>query len=256
MVTTSSEESNSNDASDTQDVNGVTDCSNTTSSNEALTSETTQEAAKLTHIFASKYNVQIKVMNVVGSIDLKTRLELKTIALHARNAEYNPKRFGAVVMRLRDPKTTALIFSSGKIIVTGARSEEYCRLAGRKFTRVIQKLNFPARFEDFRVRNVMGTSDVHFSIRLEGILNDHARFCSYEPELFPGLIYRLAEPKLTMLIFVSGKIVFCGARDASHLDQAIETMYPVLLQYRKTTPSLWSLVEKSTQNDADNDEIE
>lgn len=107
MVTTSSEESNSNDASDTQDVNGVTDCSNTTSSNEALTSETTQEAAKLTHIFASKYNVQIKVMygipysracftyyrfrNVVGSIDLKTRLELKTIALHARNAEYNPK---------------------------------------------------------------------------------------------------------------------------------------------------------------------
>nr|CCA17100.1 TATAboxbinding protein putative [Albugo laibachii Nc14] len=252
---TSGEESSSNEALDTQDVNGVTDCSSATYSNEVLSCEITQKAPNFTHEIASKYNIETKVMNVVGTIDLKTRLELKTIALHARNAEYNPKRFCAVVMRLRDPKTTALIFSSGKIVITGARSEEFCRLAGRKFTRVIQKLHFPARFENFRIQNIMGTSDVHFSIRLEGILNDHARFCSYEPELFPGLIYRLTEPKLTMLIFVSGKIVFCGAKDSSHLDQAIEKMYPVLLEYRKTAPSLWSLVENSTQN-ADNDEIE
>ncbi|GAB9464279.1 hypothetical protein Gpo141_00001714 [Globisporangium polare] len=187
-----------------------------------------------------KLNLQVKIMNVVGTVDLKTPLELKTIALHARNAEYNPKRFSAVIMRLRDPKTTALIFGSGKIVITGGTSEESCRLAARKFTRVIQKLNFPARFTEFKVRNVMGTCDIRFPIRLEGLLNDHARFCSYEPELFPGLIYKLVEPKLTLLIFVSGKIVLCGARDSSHLNQAIDKMYPVLLQYRKMTapPSL------------------
>ncbi|TYZ62500.1 hypothetical protein PybrP1_008710 [[Pythium] brassicae (nom. inval.)] len=187
-----------------------------------------------------KLNLQVKIMNVVGTVDLKTPLELKTIALHARNAEYNPKRFSAVIMRLRDPKTTALIFGSGKIVITGGTSEESCRLAARKFTRVIQKLNFPARFTEFKVRNVMGTCDIRFPIRLEGLLNDHARFCSYEPELFPGLIYKLVEPKLTLLIFVSGKIVLCGARDSSHLSQAIDKMYPVLLQYRKMTapPSL------------------
>uniref|UniRef100_H3G670 TATA-box-binding protein n=1 Tax=Phytophthora ramorum TaxID=164328 RepID=H3G670_PHYRM len=171
--------------------------------------------------------------NVVGTVDLKTPLDLKTIALHARNAEYNPKRFSAVIMRLRDPKTTALIFGSGKIVITGGTSEDSCRLAARKFTRVIQKLNFPAKFTEFKVRNVMGTCDIRFPIRLEGLLNDHARFSSYEPELFPGLIYKLVEPKLTLLIFVSGKIVLCGARDSNHLHQAIDKMYPVLLQYRK-----------------------
>ncbi|KAE8890866.1 hypothetical protein PF005_g4623 [Phytophthora fragariae] len=187
-----------------------------------------------------RLNLQVKIMNVVGTVDLKTPLDLKTIALHARNAEYNPKRFSAVIMRLRDPKTTALIFGSGKIVITGGTSEECCRLAARKFTRVIQKLNFPAQFTEFKVRNVMGTCDIRFPIRLEGLLNDHARFSSYEPELFPGLIYKLVEPKLTLLIFVSGKIVLCGARDSNHLHQAIDKMYPVLLQYRKMTapPSL------------------
>ncbi|TDH73851.1 hypothetical protein CCR75_003847 [Bremia lactucae] len=187
-----------------------------------------------------RLDLHVKVMNVVGTVDMKTLLDLKTIALHARNAEYNPKRFSAVIMRLRDPKTTALIFGSGKIVITGATSEDSCRLAARKFTRVIQKLNFPAQFTDFKVRNVMATCDTRFPIRLEGLLNDHARFCSYEPELFPGLIYKLVEPKLTLLIFVSGKIVLCGAKDSSHLHQAIDKMYPVLLQYRKVTapPSL------------------
>ncbi|KAL7680607.1 putative TATA-box binding protein [Plasmopara halstedii] len=204
-----------------------------------------------------RLNLQVKIMNVVGTVDLKTPLELKTIALHARNAEYNPKRFSAVIMRLRDPKTTALIFGSGKIVITGATSQENCRLAARKFTRVIQKLNFPAKFTEFKVRNVMGTCDVRFPIRLEGLLNDHARFSSYEPELFPGLIYKLVEPKLTLLIFVSGKLVLCGARDPDHLHQAIDKMYPVLLQYRKMTapPSLMT-GKPDYENSEDHDRLD
>lgn len=67
---------------------------------------------------------------------------MKRIALHARNAEYNPKRFAAVIMRIREPRTTALIFSSGKMVCTGAKSEEDSRLAARKYARIIQKLGF------------------------------------------------------------------------------------------------------------------
>lgn len=63
--------------------------------------------------------------------------------MHARNAEYNPKRFAAVIMRIREPRTTALIFSSGKMVCTGAKSEEDSRLAARKYARIIQKLAFP-----------------------------------------------------------------------------------------------------------------
>ena len=66
--------------------------------------------------------------------------------MHARNAEYNPKRFAAVIMRIREPRTTALIFSSGKMVCTGAKSEEDSRLAARKYARIIQKLGFVVRF--------------------------------------------------------------------------------------------------------------
>lgn len=79
----------------------------------------------------------------MSTVNLNCKLELKRIALHARNAEYNPKRFAAVIMRIREPRTTALIFSSGKMVCTGAKSEEDSRLAARKYARIIQKLGFP-----------------------------------------------------------------------------------------------------------------
>lgn len=78
----------------------------------------------------------------MSTVNLNCKLDLKKIALHARNAEYNPKRFAAVIMRIREPRTTALIFSSGKMVCTGAKSEEDSRLAARKYARIIQKLGF------------------------------------------------------------------------------------------------------------------
>lgn len=72
------------------------------------------------------------LQNIVATVNLSARLDLKTIALHARNAEYNPKRFAAVIMRIREPKTTALVFASGKMVVTGAKSEDDSKLASRK----------------------------------------------------------------------------------------------------------------------------
>jgi len=76
---------------------------------------------------------------------------LKQIALRARNAEYNPKRFAAVIMRLRDPKTTALIFSSGKMVCTGAKTEEASNRAARKYAKIVQKIGFPIKFTDFLI---------------------------------------------------------------------------------------------------------
>ncbi|KAG2548936.1 hypothetical protein PVAP13_9KG538500 [Panicum virgatum] len=70
--------------------------------------------------------------NIVSTVNLDCQLDLKMIALQARNAEYNPKRFAAVIMRIREPKTTALVFASGKMVCTGAKSEEHSKLAARK----------------------------------------------------------------------------------------------------------------------------
>ena len=134
------------------------------------------------------------LQNIVATVNLDCRLDLKTIALHARNAEYNPKRFAAVIMRIRNPKTTALIFASGKMVVTGAKSEDDSKLASRKYARIIQKLGFNAKFTDFKIQNIVGSCDVKFPIRLEGLAFSHGTFSSYEPEFFP-------ETKINKTIF-------------------------------------------------------
>jgi transcription initiation factor TFIID TATA-box-binding protein len=237
-----------------------------------------------------------QLQNVVATVNFGVPLDLKTIALHARNAEYNPKvscnaparprpddahpprcgfrgagkrappfrtrkltpplllhhhlynhhhhntpttpnkqqRFAAVIMRIRDPKTTALIFSSGKMVCTGAKSEADARLAARKYCRIVQKLGFPeAEFREFKVQNIVGSCDVKFPIRLEGLAYAHGYFATYEPELFPGLIYRMKQPKIVLLVFVSGKVVLTGAKRREEIYQAFENIYPTLTEFRK-----------------------
>ncbi|KAM0936637.1 putative TATA-box binding protein [Dioscorea sansibarensis] len=139
--------------------------------------------------------VTVTFQNIVSTSNLCCKLDLKVIAQQARNAEYNPKRFAAVIMRIKEPRTTALIFCSGKM-----------------YARIIQKLGFDVQFKEFKVQNVVGTCDVQFPIRLEGLSCSHDHFCSYEPEIFPGLIYRMKEPKTVLLIFVSGKVILTGSK--------------------------------------------
>jgi hypothetical protein len=88
------------------------------------------------------------------------------------------QRFAAVIMRIREPKTTALIFASGKMVCTGAKDEELSRLAARKYARIIQKLGFPAKFTDFKIQNIVASCDVKFAIRLEGLTFSHSNFSS------------------------------------------------------------------------------
>ncbi|ALC42462.1 Tbp [Drosophila busckii] len=174
-----------------------------------------------------------QLQNIVSTVNLCCKLDLKKIALHARNAEYNPKRFAAVIMRIREPRTTALIFSSGKMVCTGAKSEDDSRLAARKYARIIQKLGFPAKFLDFKIQNMVGSCDVKFPIRLEGLVLTHCNFSSYEPELFPGLIYRMVRPRIVLLIFVSGKVVLTGAKVRQEIYDAFDKIFPILKKFKK-----------------------
>ncbi len=109
------------------------------------------------------YNIDFSlyptIQNVVSTVNLECNLELKQIALKCRNAEYNPKRFAAVIMRIRQPKTTALIFASGKclsknlgkIVCTGAKSEDDSFVAAKRYARVIQKVGFNVKFKNFKI---------------------------------------------------------------------------------------------------------
>lgn len=224
--------------------------------------QTMGPATPMTPMTPSESAILPQLQNIVSTVNLSCKLDLKKIALHARNAEYNPKRFAAVIMRIREPRTTALIFSSGKMVCTGAKSEEDSRLAARKYARIIQKLgftvswsgiwelgatvtagpggdrffrysSFQAKFLDFKVQNMVGSCDVRFPIRLEGLVLTHGRFSSYEPELFPGLIYRMVKPRIVLLIFVSGKVVLTGAKVRQEIYDAFENIYPILKSFKK-----------------------
>ena len=182
---------------------------------------------------ASPAEERPQLHNVVATFNVSCPLDLKSIISKARNVEYNPRRFPALIMRIREPKSTALIFASGKVVVTGAKTEACCRLAGRKFTRILQKLGYPANFQAFKVQNLVATAKTSFPIRLEGLLLKHMNFAHYEPELFPGLVYRMLQPKAVLLIFVSGQVVLTGVKEYASAERAFRLILPVLRQFKK-----------------------
>merc|ERR1712217_519994 len=131
------------------------------------------------------------------------------------------------------PSATDIIPQLQKIVSTGAKSEEDSRLAARKYARIVQKLGFQTKFKDFKIQNMVGSCDVKFPIRLEGLVLTHSQFSSYEPELFPGLIYRMVKPRIVLLIFVSGKVVLTGAKVRQEIYEAFDNIYPILKNFKK-----------------------
>ena len=174
-----------------------------------------------------------KIVNIVACVDYGCDLDLFKIATHARNAEYNPKRFPAVTLRIQEPKATGLTFKNGKMNIVGCRTEESAYLSARKFGRILRNLGFPVKMKSFTIANMVATMDTRFPIHLESLASSaHRIFVTYNPEIFAGLIYRItSKPRSTFLIFVSGKIVVTGAKSLESIVAAANYIYPILAQF-------------------------
>ncbi len=195
-------------------------------------------------IYESSRNGEIEILpiieNIVCTANLCCKLNLREIALQVKNAEYNPKRFSAVIIKMKDPKTTALIFASGRIVCLGAKIEEISRKACRKFAKIIKSLNNKIYFKQYKIENVVGSADVKFQISLmklymyllKNTSSKGQKYVAYEPEQFPGLIYRMAEPRIVLLIFVSGKIVLTGGKNRGDIYEGFKNIYPLLIKFK------------------------
>ena len=124
------------------------------------------------------------------------------------------------------------------MVCTGAKSEEFSRDAAKKYSKAIKKVGFTVQMQDFKIQNIVGSCDVGFPISLEQLSSAHDKFSTYEPELFPGLIYRMQTPKIVLLIFASGKIVLTGAKNKEDIKNAFDNIYPVLKKFRKKAARL------------------
>ncbi|XP_020281245.1 TATA box-binding protein-like protein 1 [Pseudomyrmex gracilis] len=175
--------------------------------------------------------LDIVINNVVCSYSVRCHLNLREIAQRGSNVEYRREN-AMVTMKLRRPYTTASIWSSGKVTCTGATSEEQAKIAARKFARSLQKLGYEVRFSNYRVVNVLGTCCMPFAIKITSFSVCHKENASYEPELHPGVTYKLKEPKATLKIFSTGSVTVTAPNVAA-VQTAIEHIYPLVYEFRK-----------------------
>ncbi|XP_063236582.1 TATA box-binding protein-like 1 [Bacillus rossius redtenbacheri] len=175
--------------------------------------------------------IDIVINNVVCSFSVRCHLNLRQIALNGANVEYRREN-GMITMKLRKPYTTASIWSSGKVTCTGATSEDHAKVAARRFARCLQKLGFKVRFNNFRVVNVLGTCSMPFAIRITAFSSRHRPIAVYEPELHPGVTYKIEQPKATLKIFSTGSITVTAPSVAA-VQAAIEHIFPLVYEFRK-----------------------
>lgn len=165
---------------------------------------------------------EYRIENVVATanFDISTnKLDLMHIARSDPEVEFNPERFPGLIMRLEKPKATYLIFSTGKMVITGLRSSELVDEAVENAMKRIRKTRIKVSNPRAEVRNVVASGNLHTHIDLNmaALLLEYSM---YEPEVFPGLIYRLQEPKCCFLIFSTGSCVCTGAKCASDVKEA------------------------------------
>ncbi len=150
-------------------------------------------------------------------------LDLQAIALALEGAEYEPEQFPGLIYRLKEPKTATLLFRSGKVVCTGAKSLENVKVAISKVVKQIEKAGIIIKVEPkIEVQNIVASSDLEQEINLNAIaMSLGLERVEYEPEQFPGLVYRLDEPKVVVLLFGSGKLVCTGAKKPQNVEAAV-----------------------------------
>ena len=167
----------------------------------------------------------IRIQNVVAAVTLNQRFDLNAIVKGNPGVEYRPEKFPGLVFRLKKPKTAILIFSTGKMVCTGAKSEKKAKQAVKKVIKELKKsgIIIPGKPE-IKVVNIVASANLFGRIELEDAAYSLGR-TMYEPEQFPGLIYRMDDPKVVILVFASGKLVCTGATKEDDVYKAVDKLH-------------------------------
>ncbi|MFX0101493.1 MAG: TATA-box-binding protein [Candidatus Hodarchaeota archaeon] len=180
--------------------------------------------------------IEWKIENVVATavLDLggkANKINLNQVARKYTNCEYNPERFPGLVMRIDEPKATILLFSTAKMVITGMRLSSEAETVVNRVVGLLEKVRIHVEPEpEITIQNIVASGDLNVPIDLNeaAIIMENA---IYEPEVFPGLIYRMKEPKTVFLMFSTGRIVCTGAKTKEIVEHAIEKLAKQVRDY-------------------------
>ncbi len=170
----------------------------------------------------------IDIVNVVASATIDQKLDLNDITKKFQDVEYHPEQFPGAVFRLKSPKTATLLFTSGKMVCTGSKSEE---MAVKAVNTVVQKLRKGGikikKNAVVTVQNIVSSINLGGKVHLEKAARTLPR-SMYEPEQFPGLIHRMLDPKTVILVFSSGKLVCTGGKTEKDVYRSVNLLHSLL----------------------------
>ena len=174
----------------------------------------------------------LRIQNIVATASLGKKVPLIKFAGSQTNSEYNPEQFPGLVLRIKEPKSAVLVFSSGNLVCTGTKSTAQVKQVLGIVIRKLAKINISIRKKPkIHIQNIVasGTLGVvldlnHLALKLENV--------EYEPEQFPGLVYKLPEINATFLLFGNGKLVCTGTKNRKQLHVAMKKLTKNLRQIK------------------------
>jgi transcription initiation factor TFIID TATA-box-binding protein len=174
---------------------------------------------------------EIKVQNIVASTTFADKLDLDMIAQSLEDTEYEPEQFPGLIYRLKNPKTATLLFKSGAANCTGAKNISDVKNSIKIIAEKLEKIGIKVyKKHEIVIQNIVATSDLGGEINLSDIaVALGLENVEYEPEQFPGLVYRIIEPKVVLLLFGSGKIVCAGAKNIEDISLVVDKVIKELV---------------------------
>ncbi|MBI2632112.1 TATA-box-binding protein [Candidatus Pacearchaeota archaeon] len=163
----------------------------------------------------------LRVQNIVATTSLGKEVSLTKLARSQSNTEYNPEQFPGLVLRIEKPKSAVLVFSSGNLVCTGTKSVAQVKEVINAVIRQIAKIGVRVTQKPrITVQNIVASGSIDLNLNLN-LLAFQLQNTEYEPEQFPGLVYKLVEPPATFLLFSNGKLVCTGTKNKEQLDESM-----------------------------------
>jgi len=165
----------------------------------------------------------LKIENIVASGAIADFIDLAEVAKKVDHCELNTKRFPGAVFRIAEPKSASLIFSSGKVVLTGIRNTEALATGLAIIVRSLKEAGVNTYdMPRVAVTNIVCSYDIGKYINLNRVvITLNLENIEYEPEQFPGLVYRIHDPKIVALLFSSGKIILTGGKNIEDIKRGL-----------------------------------